>query len=46
MNLLFETRTDVYVFVDFIVATFVPLLILAVLGYFLVRWNYSDLLVA
>eukprot|EP00977_Amphora_coffeiformis_P001372 scaffold286_cov169-Amphora_coffeaeformis.AAC.16 len=41
----FETPTDVYVFVDFVVATFSPLLLLAVLGYFLVRWNYSDLLV-
>jgi len=45
MIITFSALADVYVFVDFVVATFSPLLLLAVLGYFLVRWNYSDLLV-
>lgn len=33
---------DVYVFVDFANATFFPLLLLAVLGYLLVRKHYKE----
>jgi len=36
---------DVYVFVDFVNATFVPLLLLAVLGFYLVKCSYRNLLV-
>jgi hypothetical protein len=41
----FGALLDVYVFVDFVNATMVPLLLLALLGYTLVKWKYRELIV-